>query len=258
MGEAFSIEVPANVPGPVAPGQEEEVANTTEQPVTETVEEVTDKPQVDIPTDRPEWLPEKFENPEAMAKAYGELESKLSSGDKTGEETSETPGNIEVIQQYSEKFFKEGSLSDDDYAGLEAIGLPKDLVDSFIQGQQAMLDSSIQQIYSEVGGEERYGNMIDWAKENISSEEIASYNEMVDSGDQNKSLMAVRGLFARYSQAGDTGSSPGLVQGETSGSGTSAYQSVQQLTEAMSDPRYSNDPAYRKTVTDRLAVSNIF
>ena len=27
--------------------------------------------------DRPEWLPEKFSSPEDMAKAYGELESKL-------------------------------------------------------------------------------------------------------------------------------------------------------------------------------------
>ena len=26
---------------------------------------------------RPEWLPEKFENPEAFAKSYGELESKI-------------------------------------------------------------------------------------------------------------------------------------------------------------------------------------
>ena len=29
--------------------------------------------------DRPEWLPEKFESPEAMAKAYQQLESKLGS-----------------------------------------------------------------------------------------------------------------------------------------------------------------------------------
>ena len=28
-------------------------------------------------SERPEWLPEKFESPEALAHAYGELESKL-------------------------------------------------------------------------------------------------------------------------------------------------------------------------------------
>ena len=31
--------------------------------------------------ERPDWLPEKFKNAEDMAKAYGELESKLGSQD---------------------------------------------------------------------------------------------------------------------------------------------------------------------------------
>ena len=248
MGEAHQIEIPSEETGPNAPGQEEQVAP---QEVTNEIVEETEPPNVEIPTDRPEWLPEKFENPEAMATAYKELESKL------GDERGVAP-TAESLQEYSTKFFENGELSEKDYAGLEGMGLSKDIVDTFIKGQQALVDNSVQQIFNEVGGETTYANMIEWARENISPEEVASYNSMVDSGDQNQSLMAVRGMFARYAQANNTGSTPSLVQGETSGSGTSAFQSVAQLTEAMSDPRYADDPAYRKSVQDRLSVSNIF
>ena len=36
-------------------------------------------PQDNQPSERPEWLPEKFKTPEDLAKSYSELEKKLSS-----------------------------------------------------------------------------------------------------------------------------------------------------------------------------------
>ena len=39
--------------------------------------------------ERPEWLPEKFQSPEDMAKAYGELESKMGEEPESSEDEYE-------------------------------------------------------------------------------------------------------------------------------------------------------------------------
>ena len=36
-----------------------------------------------------------------------------------------------------------------------------------------------------------------------------------------------------------------------------SFESVSQVTEAMNDPRYDKDPAYRKKVTDKIARSSV-
>ena len=68
-------------------------------------------------------------------------------------------------------------------------------------------------------------------------------------------LMAVRGLHARYTQVNGTGGT--YVMGNTTTS-AGGFQSVAELTEAMKDPKYRSDHAYRQQVQDRLAVSNIY
>ena len=68
--------------------------------------------------------------------------------------------------------------------------------------------------------------------------------------------MAVRGLYSQFASAG--GKAPNLIQGNTSGSAVKPFNAAAQVTEAMRDPRYKNDPAYRKTVEDRLAVTSSF
>jgi hypothetical protein len=67
--------------------------------------------------------------------------------------------------------------------------------------------------------------------------------------------MAVKGLYSQFISAG--GNPPELSQGGTSGSSTKPYGSAAQVTEAMRDPRYSTDPAYRSNVEKRLSVSNV-
>ena len=95
--------------------------------------------------------------------------------------------------------------------------------------------------------------MAEWAKVNMSEQEIAAYNKATRNADMAVVENAVLGLAYRYQAA--VGKDPKLLGGQTSGS--SGFQSVAQLTEAMKDPRYEKDPAYRKDVQNRLANSNI-
>ena len=125
MGEAHRYEVGAEEEN--NPTLEEQ-ANAIDAQAQEQAEEAS-KPMTYSEEDaRPEWLPEKFANVEEMAKAYGELESKMGSGE-TKEETTET-SNEEVTQENaialaSEEYADKGELSSETYDALESMGLSK-------------------------------------------------------------------------------------------------------------------------------------
>ena len=213
-------------------------------------------------SERPEWLPEKFNSAEDMAQAYGELESRMGTEpDDTSEETQETVEEAtglttEYLAPYSDEFMEHGELSDESYAKLEQeVGIPQDISRAYVEGQRALVEQNQNTVFSEVGGQENYGEMVDWASDNFTDAEITSFDNAVDSGDMNAAMMAVRGLSARYAQA--NGTTPNLVQGNAGKDSTSGFQSWQQVSAAMRDPRYGKDPAYRKDVENRLNVSNL-
>jgi len=96
--------------------------------------------------------------------------------------------------------------------------------------------------------------MVEWAKESLTEQEISRYNRAIDTNDPEIMEQAIMGLAYRYQK--ENGNAPRLLGGEGAGS-SGGFESVAQLTAAMSDPRYSTDPAYRKQVEQRLARSNI-
>ena len=242
---AERIQMDMGVTGPDAPV--EEMSNSQE-----TVSE------------RPEWLPEKFESPEALANAYGELESKL--GNHTSNEpnanaaddiTESTGMSAESLADYTYEFAETGDLSAESYEKIQNDhGIPEDITRAYVDGQRALVEQAQNNIFNEVGGQDSYGEMIEWAGENLSEQEIAAYDQTMDSGDMNAAMMAARGLAARYAQA--TGSNPSLLRGAApSTKGGNPFGSWHQVSEAMRDPRYQKDPAFRQEVQDRLSISQL-
>ena len=222
------------------------------------------------PVSRPEWLPEKFQSVEDMAKAYAELEAKL--GGKTQDNPQTDPANAYTNQSgqnpeqalsekgldlstFTAEFNTKGELSADSYAKLAAAGFDKGIVDNYISGQKAVAAQYETAVVSEVGGSEKYSEMITWAKANMSDAEINAYNAAVSSGDVAQAKLAVLGLSAKFFKA--NGSEPRLVQGRTTSASEDVFESTAQLTEAMRDKRYRNDPAFRAKVQSKLARSNI-
>jgi len=261
MAELHRVEINEKAPNEIEPVDE----------TVETPEEQQAEPQAEETTERPEWLPEKFKSAEDMAQAYAELEKRMGQGTKEVEETEQpeeqqeeqTDDNKEEVGDYNEavveaskEFFEnDGKLSEDTYKKLEGIGLPRDLVDSYAAGQQALLQSEEAQIKGVAG--DSYDQMAEWANEHLPQEEIDAFDEAVTSGTVSQAKLAVQGLYARYQNA--TGATqPKLVQGAVSGSSTMPFKSMQELARAQSDPRYrSGDKAYHQEIDRRLAVSNI-
>lgn len=262
MAELHRVEINEKAPSEIEPEEKQQADETVETPEVQ-------QPEEEQQQERPEWLPEKFKSAEDMANAYSELEKKLGQPQPQEEEeqqqqteetnddeqTQATNYNEAVVEASQEFFNNDGQLSEETYKKLEGIGLPRDLVDSYAAGQQALLQNEEAQIKSVAGGE--YDQMAEWANEHLPSEEVDAFDEVVTNGDVQQAKLAVQGLYARYQNA--TGSRPKtLVQGAVSGSSTMPFKSMQELARAQADPRYrSGDKAYHEEIDKRLAVSNI-
>jgi hypothetical protein len=205
--------------------------------------------------ERPEWLPEKFSNPEEMAKAYGELESKLGNPTEEPTEPEEPSEAFQSINQATEEFMESGTLSDDTFKNLEASGLPRELVESYIAGQQAIAESQTAAVFEIAGGQDNYTAMAEWATEALDEASLDAFNQIVETGTIEQAKVAVQGLYSQYQAA--SGAAPKIVQGNTSGNAVAPFGSSQQVSMAMRDPRYNRDPAYREEIQRRLAISDV-
>ncbi len=222
----------------------------------------------EVKQNRPEGLPEKFNSVEDLAKSYAELESKLGQPKEEApkEEVKTESNDLEIaekavesagldMESLNKEFADEGKLGEESYNKLEKAGISKEVVDQFIAGQQAIAEKTAGEVRSIVGGDEQYGMMITWAKDNLSDSEIAAYNTAVNNSDIETVKLAVSGLQSRY-QASE-GKDPNLVKGTASGTGESGYTSWAQVTKDMADDRYSKDPAFQAEVKQKIANSNL-
>ncbi len=210
--------------------------------------------------ERPEWLPEKFESGEALAKSYTELEKKMSSEQTTEATPQDTKEQAEQatglsLDKYYQEYADSNELSADSYAELEKSGLNKELVDSYIQGQSALAEKQSTEMFSEVGGKDNYDKMVGWATDNLTETEINAFNKIMESGNQDEMKLAITGMNSRFQATNP--SEPKLVKGEAPKIANDSFKSTYEVAQAINDPRYTHDTAYRKSVEEKLKRSDI-
>ena len=226
---------------------------------------------------RPEWLPEKFSSAEELAQAYNSLERQFHSSSEERQQQAEqqrfqdeevpaiqetSPSQVHQILDergldfsvFQNEYNSTGTLSKEALDTLSAEGISEEVVSTWISGQEALRDQNIDTVFSSVGGEQNYNNMLEWANDNLQPWEVEAFNNQIESLDANTQL-AVTGLYARYQNS--EGLPPSLLSGEVGQDTAPRYESLAQLTSAMSDPKYANDPAYRARVVQRLGNSNV-
>lgn len=232
-------------------------------------------PAVDVPPEitqaRPAWLPEKFKTPEEMAASYTALEAKLGgpradSGVTPPVDPLATPTEPEaaaVVQQagldmaaLSAEYAKDGALSEASLAKLGAAGVTPTMVDTYIKGQEAIAAAFVADVKSATpGGAGKYDEMMAWAKVNLTPAEIAAYNAATETNSADQVKLAITGLGAKFTAA--VGSEPALIGGHGAQAGGDVFASKAQMVEAMRDRRYNTDPAYRRSVAEKLGRSEI-
>ena len=239
--------------------EEAQEQRNQQQPQQQPEETPTETPET---PERPEWLPEKFDTPESMAEAYGQLEQRFHENNNNNNEQSEdnseeaeaTPAMGEAVTAASDEYYETGTLSDSAYQSLEEAGLSRDVVDTYVQGFEALQSQQEESLQAEIGGKDNYESMAEWASTALTDQEQQVYNNTVESGDRDAAAMAIRGLYARY--VADGGDPVSLVQGGTAGNALAVpFGSSYEMTQSMADPRYENDEGYRRSVEARIAVT---
>ncbi len=237
-------------------------------------------------TERPEWLPENFNSPEDLAKSYKELQAELTRTKQAAPKATEATAAAEATAQtatteantnelnidgqaeaavqdagldmtaLSDEWAESGSLSDESYEKLTKAGFPRELVDDYIRLKAGEATNIVTEIKTSVGGDEAFTQMVSWAKQSWSADQLRAYNEGVNSGDPAKMRLAVNALAADYRAT--NGSVPKLVSGGTGQVASGGYRSQAEFLADIQNPKYREDPAFRSDVERRLAQSSIF
>ena len=220
-----------------------------------------------------ELLAGKYENAEQLEEAYLELQKKLGSNDDEAEDTTldedeveydeDVVAGIETIQAASDEYYaNEGQLSEET---MEKFGemSSKDLVEAYMAIQENsdpeanypdISDSDLNTVYNSVGGEDQYNALTSWAADNMNESALDAFNSIINQGNPTAIQIAVAGMKAEYDNA--EGYEGRMLQGKAAKT-SDAFRSQAEVVEAMSDPRYDRDPAYRQDLYDKLERSNV-
>jgi hypothetical protein len=221
----------------------------------------------------------KFKSAEDLEKAYLELQKKL--GNKETDDSSPTdetesddsaPEEEEEVQSPVSKrvdFLKEASdeyYSNDNELKPETIQKLKEmpseeLIEAYLELQknnpvakaQPLSDDAAKTIVDSVGGQDAYNDTLAWAADNLKPEEVAAYDNVVNSGNKDAIFFAVQALNQRYKDS--VGFEGQQISGRAPKSTVKGFRSNAELANAISDPRYRNDPAYRYDIEQKLAAS---
>jgi hypothetical protein len=211
----------------------------------------------------------KFKDAEDLEQAYIELQRKLGNreADTIEEEPQPTEEEVqdEVDVDFLERLWQE---SQDEYSQetIEALQKmdPTDLAQMYLEYRSQVEEGgAVETITAEdvsnlqglVGGQEQYGQMMAWAQESLSEQEISMYDAVMDRGDPLACYFAVNALAFRFQEA--QGYDGQMLTGKAPSSQVQGFRSQAELVRAMSDPRYDNDPAYRADVAAKLEMSDL-
>lgn len=228
---------------------------------------------------RPAWLPPGYDTPEAFRAAVDngtyalgtaaaaqtpeQIAAATAAADlaavqqqnQTGVETI-PPEVLAKMAPYTKEFGDTGTLSAAAKAqAAKDFNVPESAVDIYMEGLKSRQASTVTPFLEVTGGQDGYTAFQAWAPENLSQEEMATYNEALAKA-PNVAKVLLKGHFAKFQAQGNSqvrditagrSSTPG-VQGDT-------YASMAQVVSDMDNPKYRSDPAYRQAVEQKIARS---
>ena len=211
----------------------------------------------------------KYKSQEELEQGYLELQKKLGQQEETAEPAEETTeetegeqkelGILDELWEYesnNEEFHEDAvkELKDMDPVELAKMHIEyRKQVETGETGGRDFSQQDIAELKGIVGGEENYTNMIQWAQGALNETEVTMFDAVMAKGDPLAAFFAVRSLAYAYNDS--TGFEGEIVQGKAPRQSNDQFRSQQELIQAMSDPRYESDPAYRKDLMQKLERS---
>ena len=219
----------------------------------------------------------KFADAEQLEKAYLELQQKFGERGQEQEVEQEPEDEQEVeptdytpVQQAvvdaSAEWYETGKLSEETLQSFNSMS-SEELVDAYLSlqnpdSQTAMAptpdltDAEVNQIQNFAGGVDNYNEITGWAAQNMDPAFVEAYDGIIDTGNAAAIQLAMAGLMATYYE--QNGYEGDMISGRGgTDPGAPTFRSQAEVVQAMSDPRYDTDPAYRQDVFDMLERSNV-
>ena len=259
---------------------------TTENNLTEAEQESL-KVGEEMEAQQEQLLAGKYRSAEDLEKAYVELqrklgeesnqdnettnESEVQESDEVSEEKEETkedsPALALVNEAAAEYWDNDKTLSEETINKLGEMS-GQDLLAAYLQAQKANpIDQNVQtdpvdlttndiaEVKSAAGGEKEYGELVQWAADNLERSSVEAFDELVSSGNVGAIKLAVAGLKAQYENV--NGYEGTMLSGKPPSTSTDTFRSQAEVVSAMSDPRYEKDPAYRQDLMEKLERSDL-
>ena len=212
------------------------------------------------------------ETAEANDYSEGYLEDGNVNYDIVNETYGEQLGNIfknaDVDPWAISKHFHEnnGTVTDEMFNSLVDAGLSKESVSAYFAGRAVesgytetettdVTQNDINSIKNSVGGETEYNDIVSWAGQNLDKKSIEAFDGIVETGNTDAIKLAISGLKSQYENA--NGYEGRMLTGKAPKSSGDVFRSQAELVNAMSDPRYDKDPAYRQDIIEKLDRSDM-
>ena len=211
----------------------------------------------------------KYKSAEELEKAYGELEKKLGDREATPEPEDkpqipelkeEEPQSSDFLDRLWEE--SQGEYTNDTLKELGEMNA-RDLAQMHLEYRseaektkpQKLTEDTVSELKGIVGGDQGYKNMMGWAQQNLSEQEVGMYDAVMDRGDPLACFFAVQALAYRFNDV--TGVEGEMLTGKAPSRQGDSFKSQAEVVRAMNDPRYDDDSAYRQEVMKKLGRSDI-
>lgn len=156
------------------------------------------------------------------------------------------------------------AFSDEDYATLDSAGIPREIVDTYLESAKVVSETRLTDSYKYVGGGDvekgkaEAEALLAWAATSLEPAEIEEANRALSGAGWRT---VIDGLKARRAAASPTAGEPKIVSGNRAvSSDTLPFKTPQEQSRAINDPRYKHGPqfdsAYHAQVVARINATN--
>lgn len=167
--------------------------------------------------------------------------------------------SAETIEAIQREYEENEELSTESYAKLAEIGYTKAFIDSYIRGQEALVEQYVNSVVEYAGGRERFDAL--YTHLETHNPEAA---QSLDNALTNRDLATVKAIInlAGESRAKAFGRKPTrsvtsrAIPAKPQATKREGFADRSEMIKAMSDPRYRTDANYRRQVEQKVIDSN--
>ena len=167
--------------------------------------------------------------------------------------------SVDTIEAIQREYEENEELSDESYAKLAEIGYTKAFIDSYIRGQEALVEQYVNNVIEYAGGRERFDALYNHLETH--NPEAA---QSLDNALTNRDLATVKAIInlAGESRAKAFGRKPTrsvtsrAIPAKPQATKREGFADRSEMIKAMSDPRYRTDANYRRQVEQKVIDSN--